>query len=530
MDEYEEKMKEVKSILSQYVTLSEDMRNIDVPLVENLNEVETAIYALYKETSQITNTIIFLDNIKKYRSLQIFLRPIAEIVFVMAYIDQNPSEANNYDKIQTKGFSLIKEIDFSLYFKDPASQDYFIEILRDTYNKESYMIHPTFASLVENKEPYDTEIALVDLKNVLDLFHLSSKIFRKHFESYLLEENKEKLELCKLETIRIIEPEEFEKDTQNLYQLDDVGIKDKENIERIKEKGYLKKTYPAREEIENQFFNYLENENIQHEEIMDPFQLSYTLQEKLDRCFMDIKNSTEIHDEKLLNFISAFLSDSFKLFETVFYLNCRRNYIESKIVQRIILENTLLIRYLGEYPEECKRWWEYQQIMAESIFSGDGMRKYYTVNPEKFESDILEGYVTIESVFEGGGLKLYREIGFDEFCNYLEENDYEKVKNQITKQNFEGAKFFKPKFLMKSLKEKGIETPEDLYSELSEFVHPNIDHAKKTRLVRNIQEESKMLKSSLQQFEKQIKVLLSEYGQYINEDKKEDLKESLSEI
>lgn len=530
MDETEEEIKEIKSVLSHYVALSEEIRNAEIPLVDNLNELETAIYVLYKEISQMADTIIFLDDIKKYRSLQIFLRPIYELVFVMAYIDQNPAETNNYRKIQTKGFDLIKEIDFTIYFKDSVSKEYFTETLRDGYNRDSYMIHPTFASPVENIEHYDPEISIVDLKNVLDIFHLSSKIFKKHFNSYLLEKTKEKLELLKLETIRIIEPEKFEKDTVNLYLLDDVGIKDKEKIDRIKEKGYLKKTYPTRVEIENQFFKELKNKNLNHEEIIDFFLLSYTFQEKLDIFFMDIKNRTELRNEKLLNFISAFLLDSFKLFETVFYLNSMRNYLESKIVQRIIFENTLLLEYLAEYPEECERWWEYQQIMAESIFSGNGMRKYYTENPEKFKSDISKGYITINSVFEDGGLKLYRAMEFDEFCNYLGEKGYEELKSRVTKKDLKGAKFFTPNFLMKSLEGAGIETQKDLYYELSEFVHPNIDYAKKTRLVRNIQEESKMLKSCLQQIKKQIEVLLSEYGQYIDENKKEDLKESLNKI
>ncbi|MFW6141900.1 MAG: hypothetical protein ACOC53_05005 [Candidatus Saliniplasma sp.] len=511
MEGIEEEINNIKSVLRYYIGTAEKMRRIDVPLVDNQNDIETALHALHHEVLDISRTVILLNDIMKQRSSGIFIRTLIEVVNVMGYIDQNPSELDNYENIQTEGFELIEQVDFSRYFKTPFNRSYLTELFRDSYIRNSYQIYP----ISRYEISYDLETTLRELKITLHLLHLSTKIYRRHVEKYLLPVTKEKLEVCRFETIRIFKPKEFEghldEVIQDYYKNDELPINEKEklikNIELIKRENPIEKKDLSDIEAPTLLFrniNYIERDK----ELNELVNLYFSLKETVEASF------TGLEDDGSLEIFAAFMYDSFRLIETIIYLNTLKKYIESNIVHATILENRLLVEYFHQFPEEVKRWKTTQDILETSLLAGKRSKEYFSKKPSTRD----------------GFLRNYRQMDYTEFCNYIDDKGFENLKERINEENFEDAKFFKLKFIRMSLKRAGLETEDKLYSELSKYVHPNIYIAKKPKLVRDVDEEVQTLKKCLNHFSKHLDIIISRYGHhipYINrlENRVEEIKE-----
>jgi len=501
MEGIENEIHEIKSVLRYYIKSVEQMRRIDIPLIDNLNQIECSLYYLHGEMLDISRTLILLNDIKKYRSSSLFIKTLIEVFIHMAFIDQNPSELNKYHEVQSKGFELINDIDFSQYFKTPFNRSDFKEIIKYSYIKNSSIVHPII--LDKHEYSYDLKTSLEELKMTLDLFHLSTKIFRKYIDRYLLDSTNEKLEILRLETIRIIQPIEFEKNIDNIMSnyddAQDLSIKEKEtlidNIQLIKSGNIIRSEDLSDIEAHQLLFrnlNYIKN----NERLSDLTTLSFSLKGYFEDLMIKSDN------DKFFNILKKLTYDSLILMETIIYLNTLRRYNEVNVVHRTIFENSLLVEYFHIFPEEIERWLDIQGNLVESLFDGDDSKAGDSKRSE---------YSTLDK----GWIRDYREMDYFDFCSFLEKNRYGYLLKQISKDDYQYAKFFEPEYIIKNLKNRGKKPEENLYSELSNYVKPNLDIAKKPSMVRDLDYEIQKLTKCFIHISKHLDIILSEYYEYI---------------
>ncbi len=519
------------SLWKKYFEVIEQMwRDVDnnwdeITNNENIKLIKI-LHDLNREIHSVCDSVIFLLELRHQRAAGSLIRLLQEITNLMAHLEQNPDKLENYQKNQKKGFKLTT-VDFSKYL----GLDYEgLEISRDIFVESSLLIHPTSIGILENKEPYDLEKELNLKKSAHSFLDLSVSVYLNRVEDYLSDETILDLHILNWATSEIIHPEQFDQIVKNemlqIHNFDDLSKMERGDIithlDKIKNRGLfdnleltvdekyekenneinlklndIEKTgeirYPFEEKSMdfNIFEEYPDEDKVSIKEIYDFFNnLKYNISE----AFIRIEKSQ--NDDLYLQLLSAFTYDSLELIDAIINLNSTKGYMESNLIHRIILENKLLMKYLNEYPEEVRRW----------------------------------DYLQKKQLGQKGNLRKYQRIDYKEFCDHLEKNNFENVLSRIEEKNFKEAKFFYPSFLQSSLEEKGIKTDDALYDVLSDFAHPNIDYASGPRMERNIGFEIHTISTSLLHISELLKILLSEYSQYIDSETKEILRNRINDI
>ncbi|HEY9245735.1 MAG TPA: DUF5677 domain-containing protein [Candidatus Methanoperedens sp.] len=70
----------------------------------------------------------------------------------------------------------------------------------------------------------------------------------------------------------------------------------------------------------------------------------------------------------------------FSLSDSVIMMNTNRNYRGASIMLRKMMEITLLIQYFDKYPDEARRWNDYQKILENKVFDIDKKTYYEYLN------------------------------------------------------------------------------------------------------------------------------------------------------
>ncbi len=125
----------------------------------------------------------------------------------------------------------------------------------------------------------------------------------------------------------------------------------------------------------------------------------------------------------------------------------------------------------------------------------------------------------------------YSDLDFLGFKSYLLEKGYLEIAENINQDDFEKAKWFAPSFVQKNvdyarlfnMPEKEIRwAVKDLYNLKSMFIHPSIATSL-YKNKRNINQELGTLTITYLFFDAVNEILLSDYGELIPEDMKNDV-------
>jgi len=497
----------------------EIVENGNIKLINILHDLNRLIHSF-------SDSIIFLNELNYQRGANTLVRFLQETTNLMAYLEQNPDELENYVDKQKNGFELTS-VDFSKYIDVEYEE---LGKRREFFIKNSYFIHPTSIGILASTNLYDLEKDLDLKKCVLSFLDISISVYLKRVEDYLSDEMILELHILNWATSEIIHPKKFDQIVKNeMLQIHNIdGLSKKErgdiitNLDKIKDKGLfnnIELTVDDKYENENNEIN-LKLKNIEKNwEIRYPFEEEsldfnifaeyedenkasikeiYEFYNDFNNDIKEVFRSMEKPQENDLyyQFLSAFTYDSLELIDTIIHMNSRKGYMESNSLHRIILENKHLMKYLYEYPEEVRRW----------------------------------NYLQKKQLDQNKNLRKYRRMNYKEFCDYLEKNNFENVLSRIEEQNLKEAKFFYPSFVRFGLKEKGMKTDDELYNVLSDFAHPNIDYASVPKIKRDIKFETQTVNLCLFHLSEILKIVMSEYSQYMDSENKEILKNRINEI
>lgn len=140
----------------------------------------------------------------------------------------------------------------------------------------------------------------------------------------------------------------------------------------------------------------------------------------------------------------------YSLSDSVIMMNACLRYNEAGLFLRTIMEISLLLQYMYQYPEEAERWIEFQEL-------------FLCKSSKKDE---------------------YMKLNYNEFIDYLDKNGYEQVIRLIDEKNFRNAKMFTPGFIRQFVDHERFfsdgtnmqlrQGSNNLYDILSKYSHPSV--------------------------------------------------------
>ena len=166
----------------------------------------------------------------------------------------------------------------------------------------------------------------------------------------------------------------------------------------------------------------IENYTPQEQEYDEIFMILQMYHEKYPLAIKQIDRkkleSINLDDPKLTAIMNLHWQ-LFSLSDSVIMMNTNRNYRGASIILRNMMEITLLIQYFDKYPDEARRWNDFQRILMNKVFNIDKKTKTY--------------YEYINLTFEG-----YEEL--------IKNKGYRDT-SHITKKYYKGALTFNPSFI-----------------------------------------------------------------------------------
>jgi len=110
----------------------------------------------------------------------------------------------------------------------------------------------------------------------------------------------------------------------------------------------------------------IENYTPQEQEYDEIFMILHMYHEKYPLAIKEIDSkkfeSINFDNQKLTAIINLHWQ-LFSLSDSVIMMNTNRNYRGASIILRNMMEITLLIQYFDKYPDEARRWNDYQRIL-----------------------------------------------------------------------------------------------------------------------------------------------------------------------
>ena len=123
----------------------------------------------------------------------------------------------------------------------------------------------------------------------------------------------------------------------------------------------------------------IENYTPQEQEYDEIFMILLMYHEKYPMLIKEIDSkkleSTNLDDPKLTAIINLHWQ-LFSLSDSVIMMNTNRNYRGASIILRNMMEITLLIQYFDKYPDEARRWNDYQRILINKGIDKKTYNKY----------------------------------------------------------------------------------------------------------------------------------------------------------
>ncbi len=142
----------------------------------------------------------------------------------------------------------------------------------------------------------------------------------------------------------------------------------------------------------------------------------------------------------------------YSLSDSVIMMNSLNRYNEASLFLRTMMETTLLLQYLNQFPQEAKRWLEFQDLWLLKFSKKDEYQRYISLD-------------------------------YPKFIRYLQEKGYGQVIQHINKRNFRKAKKFDPGFIRQFVDHERFFTDgtnyqqrqgsNALYDILSKYSHPS---------------------------------------------------------
>ncbi|MBZ0175609.1 MAG: DUF5677 domain-containing protein (plasmid) [Candidatus Methanoperedens sp.] len=183
----------------------------------------------------------------------------------------------------------------------------------------------------------------------------------------------------------------------------------------------------------------------------------------------------------------------FSLSDSVIMMNTKRNYRGASIILRTMMEITLLIQYFDKYPDEARRWIDFQGILMNKVVDKKTYNEYSHLTFEGYEELIKNrGYRDTSHITK----EYYkRSLTFDPIfiCSNI---DYEKYIHGLT--NYEQKRNLR-----------------NYYNILSNDVHPSFTLFEP--LEKDIEVELENLMTALSFTEIVLKIIFNEIRTFIPE-------------
>lgn len=171
----------------------------------------------------------------------------------------------------------------------------------------------------------------------------------------------------------------------------------------------------------------------QHEQEYDEvFMILHMYHEKYPMAIKEIDRkmleSIELENPKLTAIINLHWQ-LFSLSDSVIMMNTNRNYRGASIILRTMMEITLLIQYFDKYPDEARRWFDFQMILMNKGVDKKTYNEYTHLTFEEYKELINnKGYRDTSHITK----EYYkRSLTFDPIfiCSNI---DYEKYIHGLT--------------------------------------------------------------------------------------------------
>ena len=149
-----------------------------------------------------------------------------------------------------------------------------------------------------------------------------------------------------------------------------------------------------------------DNYTLQEQEHDEIFMILHMYHEKYPMAFKEIDlemlESTNLNDPKLTTILNLHWQ-LFSLSDSVIMMNSNQNYRGASIILRNMMEITLLIQYFDKYPDEARRWNDYQRILINKVFNIDKepYYEYIRFTFEEYEEQVKnKGYKDTSHITE----------------------------------------------------------------------------------------------------------------------------------
>ena len=123
----------------------------------------------------------------------------------------------------------------------------------------------------------------------------------------------------------------------------------------------------------------IENYTPKEQEYDEIFMILHMYHEKYPLAIKEIDSkkfeSINFDNQKLTAIINLHWQ-LFSLSDSVIMMNTNRNYRGASIILRNMMEITLLIQYFDKYPDEARRWNDYQRILINKGIDKKTYNKY----------------------------------------------------------------------------------------------------------------------------------------------------------
>jgi len=202
--------------------------------------------------------------------------------------------------------------------------------------------------------------------------------------------------------------------------------------------------------------------------------------------------------------ISAIINLHWQMFsisDSIVMFNTQGNYRSASILLRTMMELMLYVYYFDRYPDEARRWKEFQNLQMEKVLGID-KKSYYE----------------------------YLKFSYDEFVEYLKERKYQNI-SHITEKYYKQAQRFDPSFLrwnvdyeryFKDISNyEEIQMSCEIYDILSKETHPTFTLFEPSE--KDIEIELWNIKSALSFTETVLKIIFQEIQDHISEKSYEEL-------
>jgi hypothetical protein len=539
-------------ILPQLIK-SMDLESIDKGKKRHFHKV---LINLQWHIYSLSDSVIRMNACLKYNEAGLFLRTMMENYLLLQYLYQYPEEAkrwiefqelflnessekDEYMKLKYDEFidyldkkeykqviQLIDErnfhnakmfnpgfirqfVDHELFFSDGTNMQ-LQQGSNNLYDILSKYSHPSVAAFEGPSK--DIEIELENIKLALNFVDIICRIFYSEFNNLLSKEMLTELDLLNLSIMRVFDKKQY-------GILIDLATKDsnisKEAIQKMKNDGLLVQPYemgmrihlevdgPLDQKLLDEYAFEMDKDKDTMEKLLKLHGFFYSISDKIKTIYknLDADKIEDIGEERLfLQILFMFHRVISCFIDSIIHLNCYKKYSEVNALSRYVMESSFLIYYFHQYPYEAKRWLDFQNISL--------LR--HTEKKDNW---------------------WYRDLDFLDFKSYLLEKGYSEIANNINPNNFKGAKWFAPSFIRKKVNydrlfnttEKEIRwSVKDLYNLKSMFIHPSIATSL-YKNKRNINQELGTLTITYLFFDAVNEILLSEYGDLIPEDMKNDV-------